>query len=332
MCAPEYPPLDKDPHVLAYRYREYMQKYPPSKAHGERPNPYFESLLANQDDPPEYATDPRSRAIRYSKLHYECYYQKKDIAMIVDLLEDADDNYIYNYHSSRSATTAPFVPSTTFDPTSATCSNMPSLTNIILTSAFTATNLNTITTIPSLKVGANVHDRCNTLGSSEYIDFLESTCANFRIPVTTTIVVDKTTSTRVISVTSVTPMTTVTGSPPNFTSAVPFVTTTTTTTIPIPISSATTKIFTPTTNTNGVTTTIIPVSLTTTENLIPTTDANGVPTTLTSKVVSSASPSSTPEPSIGAAAAVDPPVVLGSVRAGLLDFGIGLVGLVLAEL
>ena len=81
--------LIEDPYVLAYRYAEYMKKYPLSKANGERRNPYFESLLANQDDPPESDNDPQSRAIRYAKQHYECYYQKKDIPMIVQMLDGA---------------------------------------------------------------------------------------------------------------------------------------------------------------------------------------------------------------------------------------------------
>lgn len=63
MASPRVLPLTKDPHVLAYRYDAYMSHHPPSKADGECNNPYFESLVANQDDPPESATDPRPHAI-----------------------------------------------------------------------------------------------------------------------------------------------------------------------------------------------------------------------------------------------------------------------------
>ena len=83
MASPIIFPLRKDLHVLAYRYDACMAQHPPSKANGEYNNPYFESLLANKDVPPKSATDPRSRAIRYAKQHYECYYSKNGIAVIV---------------------------------------------------------------------------------------------------------------------------------------------------------------------------------------------------------------------------------------------------------
>jgi hypothetical protein len=87
MASPRVLPLRKDLHVLAYRYDAYMAQHSLSKANGECNNPYFESLLANQDDPTESATDPRSRAIWHAKQHYECYYQNKDIAVIAQILE-----------------------------------------------------------------------------------------------------------------------------------------------------------------------------------------------------------------------------------------------------
>lgn len=77
--------LKDDPYVLAYRYKEYMQAKP--KGLREKPNPYYESLLANQPYPDEDATDPRSRAIRFAKEHYECFYETKHINMIVHIID-----------------------------------------------------------------------------------------------------------------------------------------------------------------------------------------------------------------------------------------------------
>jgi hypothetical protein len=55
----------------------------------ENLNPYYEKLLANQPDPDKDATDDRSRAIRYAKEHYECYYEIRDIKRIVQWLDNA---------------------------------------------------------------------------------------------------------------------------------------------------------------------------------------------------------------------------------------------------
>jgi|TARA_R110002003_G_scaffold55_5_gene4969 hypothetical protein len=79
--------LRKDPYVLAYRYWDYMIEHPRRKR--ENLNPYYEKLLANQPDPDKDATDDRSRAIRYAKEHYECYYEIRDIKRIVQWLDNA---------------------------------------------------------------------------------------------------------------------------------------------------------------------------------------------------------------------------------------------------
>lgn len=54
-------------------------------------NQYYENLLANQPEPDLDATDDRSRAIRYAKEHFECYYEIRDIARIVGWLEEAKE-------------------------------------------------------------------------------------------------------------------------------------------------------------------------------------------------------------------------------------------------
>jgi hypothetical protein len=81
--------LHKDPYVLAHRYREYMKEKP--RARLERCNPYYEKLLANLPDPDIQATDNRSRAIRYAKKHYECYYEIRDIWRIIQWLPPVDE-------------------------------------------------------------------------------------------------------------------------------------------------------------------------------------------------------------------------------------------------
>ncbi|EMD60763.1 hypothetical protein COCSADRAFT_344809 [Bipolaris sorokiniana ND90Pr] len=77
-------PLDKDPYALAHRYREYMTEHP--RRFLEYCNPYYERLLANQPDPAADATDDHSRAIPYAKVHYECFYEIRDIRRIITLL------------------------------------------------------------------------------------------------------------------------------------------------------------------------------------------------------------------------------------------------------
>jgi hypothetical protein len=84
----EKPPLRTDPYVLAYRYQEYMAKYP--RRLRENFNPYYERLLANLPDPGLNATDGRSRAIRYAKKHYECFYEIHDIERIVQWFKKED--------------------------------------------------------------------------------------------------------------------------------------------------------------------------------------------------------------------------------------------------
>ena len=53
----------------------------------DTPNPYYKSLLANHDEPPEDADDELSRAIRYAKLHYESFYEVGHVDMIIDILD-----------------------------------------------------------------------------------------------------------------------------------------------------------------------------------------------------------------------------------------------------
>lgn len=76
-------PTLQDPYALAYRYKEYMEEKP--KRFTERLNLSYENLLANQREPPENAMDGTSRAIRYAKEHYKCFYEKKDVKMSMEL-------------------------------------------------------------------------------------------------------------------------------------------------------------------------------------------------------------------------------------------------------
>ncbi|KAF1351601.1 hypothetical protein EJ07DRAFT_68322, partial [Lizonia empirigonia] len=82
--------LRRDPYSLAYRYVEYMRAYRMRQGLGDRQdfNKYYEKLLANQPEPNPDATDDRSRAIRYAKDHYECYYEIRDIERIVGWLNE----------------------------------------------------------------------------------------------------------------------------------------------------------------------------------------------------------------------------------------------------
>ena len=86
----ELPPLRRDLYVLAYRYWDYMTENP--RRRRERCNPYYENLLANQPDPDVDATDDRSRAIRYAKKHYECFYEIRDVERIIGWLDEATPN------------------------------------------------------------------------------------------------------------------------------------------------------------------------------------------------------------------------------------------------
>ncbi|KAJ4305399.1 hypothetical protein N0V90_000930 [Kalmusia sp. IMI 367209] len=75
----------KEPYVLAHKYREYMKERPIRR--GEVANPYYERLLANHEDPPKEADDRLSRAIRYAKEHFECYYEIDHVDKIIMYLD-----------------------------------------------------------------------------------------------------------------------------------------------------------------------------------------------------------------------------------------------------
>jgi hypothetical protein len=77
--------LSTDLYVLAHRYWDYMLEHP--RRRRENLNPYYENLLANQPDPDRGATDGRSRAIRYAKEHYECFYEIRDVERIIQWLD-----------------------------------------------------------------------------------------------------------------------------------------------------------------------------------------------------------------------------------------------------
>jgi hypothetical protein len=83
----------QDPYILAYRYRDYMEKHPMRKSLGDkqRLNQYYQNLLANQPEPDPDATDDRSRAIRYAKEHLECYYEVRNVARIIGWLDEAEE-------------------------------------------------------------------------------------------------------------------------------------------------------------------------------------------------------------------------------------------------
>jgi hypothetical protein len=79
------PSLAKDPYVLAHEYHAFMQEKPEHWL--QQANPYYLNLLANRPDPADGATDAMSRAIRYAKEHYECYYEPRDVPIIVEILD-----------------------------------------------------------------------------------------------------------------------------------------------------------------------------------------------------------------------------------------------------
>lgn len=84
--------LQQDSYILAYRYRDYMEKYPLQSLQSgpQRFNDYYENLLANQEEPEPDATDDRSRAIWYAQEHFECYYEVRDIARITEWVEEIE--------------------------------------------------------------------------------------------------------------------------------------------------------------------------------------------------------------------------------------------------
>ncbi|KAH6616828.1 hypothetical protein C7974DRAFT_295863, partial [Boeremia exigua] len=85
--------LRQDPYVLAYRYKDYMEEHPMQRhlSGHEYSNKYFENLLANQPEPDADAVDDRSRAVRYAKERYECYYEIRDIERIIGWLNEAEE-------------------------------------------------------------------------------------------------------------------------------------------------------------------------------------------------------------------------------------------------
>jgi hypothetical protein len=81
-------PLREGYYVLAYRYWDYIIEHPRRKL--DNLNKYYENLLANQPEPHSEATDERSRAIRYAKAKYECFYEVRDTKRINEWLEEAE--------------------------------------------------------------------------------------------------------------------------------------------------------------------------------------------------------------------------------------------------
>ncbi|KAF9740394.1 hypothetical protein PMIN01_03029 [Paraphaeosphaeria minitans] len=89
---PHRPAFQKDPYILAYQYRRFMGECDRRRCirrawPRECANPYYENLLANQDEPSANATDDLSRVIRYAKEHHECFYDKSQVGMILGILE-----------------------------------------------------------------------------------------------------------------------------------------------------------------------------------------------------------------------------------------------------
>ncbi|PSN67477.1 hypothetical protein BS50DRAFT_392715 [Corynespora cassiicola Philippines] len=82
------PPICEDPYALAYRYQEYLKRKPLRRR--EAKNSYYENLLANQPNPPKDDESSRSRAIRYAKQNYECFYEIKDIDRIDQWLSERE--------------------------------------------------------------------------------------------------------------------------------------------------------------------------------------------------------------------------------------------------
>jgi hypothetical protein len=78
-------PLRTDPYSLAYRYREYIRKHPIHEP--DNLNLNYDKLLANCLNPRPDATDDKSRAIRYAREHYDCFYELRDVNRIIEWLK-----------------------------------------------------------------------------------------------------------------------------------------------------------------------------------------------------------------------------------------------------
>lgn len=106
---PHRPAFQKDPYVLAYQYKQFMDDCDRRRCAGpewrERANPYYTNLLANQDEPPEDATDDTSRAIRYAKEHHECFYDKSQVPMIISILDKQETSMQPSLNSQECART-----------------------------------------------------------------------------------------------------------------------------------------------------------------------------------------------------------------------------------
>ncbi|KAF2654510.1 hypothetical protein K491DRAFT_717108 [Lophiostoma macrostomum CBS 122681] len=159
-----------------------------------------------------------------------------------------------------------------------------------------------------LNVGAQISSTCTVDETAQYNSFVSSICPNNRQPTqppSTSVNI----STPIPPVSTPAPIPIITGVPtPN------------TTNVTIPVG--------PFVNT---TITLVAPTETTAEILIPTTDVNGQPTTVTSHAVSPVQPTGPAEPGFsGAAGKVE--VGFGYARTGLMAGGIGIMGLVFAEL
>lgn len=73
--------LLKDPHVNYRNYIEFLDYFPLRR--GEYPNPYLLGLLANQRLPIEPTSD-RAIAIRFAKVHWEEYWELKDLDYVLE--------------------------------------------------------------------------------------------------------------------------------------------------------------------------------------------------------------------------------------------------------
>ncbi|KAJ8109928.1 hypothetical protein OPT61_g7092 [Boeremia exigua] len=73
--------LMRDPGAIYHSYDEVLKCFPLGR--GECPNPYFKGLLANQP-PPDEPTSDLGRAIRYAKIHWQEYWELKDLDYVAD--------------------------------------------------------------------------------------------------------------------------------------------------------------------------------------------------------------------------------------------------------
>ncbi|KAK7191142.1 uncharacterized protein CC84DRAFT_1238923 [Paraphaeosphaeria sporulosa] len=100
--------IKKDPYILAYQYRRFMDECDMRHCTGrtsrrEHANPYYENLLASQDEPSSEATSDLTCALRYTKEHHGCFYDKSQVTMIISILDKQNASIQPSLHDQKRA-------------------------------------------------------------------------------------------------------------------------------------------------------------------------------------------------------------------------------------